>query len=72
MDFQQTLMNRPIGLRIVGTEYGSSDRNRIFCFGLGYAEIGCLAKILAETGKKYDFSAEIVYSAELSKLFGSS
>ena len=45
-------------------------RNCIFGLGLGYAEIGCLAEISAETEIKDNFSVKIGYSAELFKLFG--
>ena len=45
-------------------------RNLIFCFGLGFAEISCLAEISAETEIKDIISAEIGNFTELSKSFG--
>ena len=46
------------------------NRNLIFCFGLGYAEISCLAEISAETEIKDIIWAEIGNFTELSKSFG--
>ena len=42
----------------------AENQNWIFGFGLGYAEIGCLAQISAKTEIKDNFSAEIGYSGE--------
>ena len=48
----------------------AENQNLIFCFGLGYAKIGCLAETSAETVIKDNFSAKIKYSAELFGSFG--